>query len=155
MLHAIYFIDSWDRGMGWTVRYSCVSERDRWTFPTIPWDGMDSRTHAFVEGQVDIPWKVPWGCGIGWTIPCNPMIPWDRGMGWTIYGISGQPSISSHLEDLGNSRPIWSFIYYSKAIFWKNKCSYNVVRSFQFCWSAKWPLLHYWSLPSSLFGTHT
>ena len=35
--------------------------------------------------------SVPWGCGIGWTIPCNPMIPWDRGMGWTIYGISGQP----------------------------------------------------------------
>ncbi len=32
-----------------------------------PWDGMDSRTHASVEGQVDIPWKVP----------CNPMRPWD------------------------------------------------------------------------------
>ncbi len=69
--------------MGWTVRYSCVSERDRWTFrgmshdPMGPWDGMDSRTHASVEGQVDIPWKVPWGCGIGWTIPCNPMGPWD------------------------------------------------------------------------------
>ncbi len=60
--------------------------------PMGPWDEMDSRTHASVEGQVDIPWKVPWGCGIGWTIPCNPMIPWDRGMGWTIYGISGQPS---------------------------------------------------------------
>ena len=36
---------------------------------------MDSRTHASVEGQVDIPWKVPWGYGMGWTIPCNPMIP--------------------------------------------------------------------------------
>ena len=83
MLHTIYFTDPWDRGMGWTVRYSCVSERDRWTSrgmshdPMGPWDGMDSRTHASVEGQVDIPWKVPWGCGIGWTIPCNPMIPWD------------------------------------------------------------------------------
>ncbi len=83
--------------MGWTVRYSCVSERDRWTFrrmshdPMGPWDGMDSRTHASVEGQVDIPWKVPWGCGIGWTIPCNPMRPWD-GMDnlrhfWTALGI--------------------------------------------------------------------
>ncbi len=86
--------------MGWTVRYSCVSERDRWTFCGIshdlmggPWDGMNSRTHASVEGQVDILWKVPWGCGIVWTIPCNPMIPWDCGMGWTIYGISGQPSL--------------------------------------------------------------
>ncbi len=83
MLHAIYFTDPWDRGMGWTVRYSCVSERDRWTVrgmshdPMGLWDGMDSRTHASVEGQVDILWKVPWGCGIGWTIPCNPMGPWD------------------------------------------------------------------------------
>ncbi len=103
MLHTIYFTDPWDREMGWTVRYSCVSERDRWTFrgmshdPMGPWDGMDSRTHASVEGQVDIPWKIPWGCGIGWTIPHNPMIPWDRGMGWTIYGISGQPP---HLQCL-------------------------------------------------------
>ncbi len=63
-----------------------------WNDPMGPWDGMDSRTHASVEGQVDILLKVPWGCGIGWTIPCNPMIPWDRGMGWTIYGISGLPS---------------------------------------------------------------
>ncbi len=99
MLHAIYFTDSWDRGMGWTIRYSCVSERDRWTSrgmshnPMGPWDGMDSRTHAPVEGQVDIPWKVPWDCGMGWTIPCNSMIPWDRGMGWTIYGICGQPTL--------------------------------------------------------------
>ncbi len=60
--------------------------------PMGPWDGMNSRTHASVEGQVDIPWKVPWHCGMGWTIPCNSMMPWDRGMGWTIYGISGQPS---------------------------------------------------------------
>ncbi len=52
---------------------------------------MNSRTHASVEGQVDILWKVPWGCGIGWTIP------WDRGMGWTIYGISGQPSKSGRV----------------------------------------------------------
>ncbi len=57
--------------MGWTVRYSCVSERDRWTFrgmshyPMGPWDGMDSRTHASVEGQVDILWN-------------------DRGMKWTV-----------------------------------------------------------------------
>ncbi len=48
MLHAIYFTDSWDRGMGWTIRYSCVSERDRWTSrgmshdPMGPWDGMDT-----------------------------------------------------------------------------------------------------------------
>ncbi len=61
------------------------------------WDGMDSRTHASVKGQVDIPWKVPWYCGMGWTIPCNSMIPWDRGMGWTIYGISGQPSITTNV----------------------------------------------------------
>ncbi len=45
MLHTIYFTDPWDRGMGWTVRYSCVSERDRWTFRgtrshgTVGWDG--------------------------------------------------------------------------------------------------------------------
>ncbi len=79
MLHAIYFTDPWDRGMD---SNSCVSERDRWTFrgmshdPMGPWDGMDSRTRASLEGQVDILWKVPWDCG----------------MGWTIYGISGQPS---------------------------------------------------------------
>ncbi len=73
MLHAIYFTDPWDRGMGWTVRYSCVSERDRWTFrglshdPMGPWDGMDSRTHASVEGQVDISWNVPRSHGtVGW-----------------------------------------------------------------------------------------
>ena len=88
MLHAIYFTDAWDRGMGWTIRYSCVSERSH--DPMGPWDGMDSRTHASVEGQVDIPWKVPWGCGIGWTIPCNPMGPWGRDGQFT-YGISGQP----------------------------------------------------------------
>ncbi len=35
----------------------------------------------------------PWDRGIGWTIPCSPMIPWDHGMEWTIYGISGQLSI--------------------------------------------------------------
>ncbi len=86
MLHAIYFTDPWDCRMGWTVRYSCVSERDRWTSrgmshdPMGPWDGMDSRTHASVEEQVDILWNVPWGCGMGWTIPCNPMIPWDCGL---------------------------------------------------------------------------
>ncbi len=59
--------------MGWTVRYSCISERDRWTFcgmshdPMGPWDGMDSRTRASVEGQVDIPWNVPRSHGtVGW-----------------------------------------------------------------------------------------
>ncbi len=73
MLHAIYFTDSWDRGMGWTVRYSCVSKWDRWTShgmshdPMEPWDGMDSTTHASVEGQVDIPWNVPLSHGtVGW-----------------------------------------------------------------------------------------
>ena len=51
MLHAIYFTDPWDRGMGWTIRYSCVSERDRWTShgmshdPMGPWDGMDNLRH--------------------------------------------------------------------------------------------------------------
>ncbi len=45
--------------------------------PMGPWDGMDSRTHASVEGQVDIPWKIPWDCGIEWTIPCDPMGLWD------------------------------------------------------------------------------
>ncbi len=48
MLQAIYFIDSWDRGMGWTIRHSCVSERNRWTSRGMSmgtWDGMDSRTH--------------------------------------------------------------------------------------------------------------
>ncbi len=83
MLHTIYFTDPWDRGMGWIIRYSCVSERDRWTShgmsynPMGLWDGVESRTHASVEGQVDIPWKVPWYCGMGWTIPCNSMGPWD------------------------------------------------------------------------------
>ncbi len=100
MLRAIYFTDPWDRGMGWTVRYSCVSERDRWTPRGMshdsmgPWDGMDSRTHASVEGQVDIPWKVPLGCGMGWTIygiselrnavncSSHPTVPWDHGITW-------------------------------------------------------------------------
>ncbi len=40
--------------------------------PMGPWDGQWD-THASVEGQVDIPWTVPWDCG----------------MGWTIYGVSG------------------------------------------------------------------
>ncbi len=35
--------------------------------PMGPWDGMDSRTHASVEGQVDIPWNVPRSHGtVGW-----------------------------------------------------------------------------------------
>ncbi len=63
--------------------------------------------HASVEGQVDIPWKVPWGCGMGWTIPCNPMIPWDRGIGWTIYSISGQSSnLERTCEALDASEPL-------------------------------------------------
>ncbi len=72
MLHAIYFTDPWDCGMGWTVgwdghaRHSCVSERDRWTsrgMSHVGWDGQWD-THASVEGQVDIPWNIPCACGM-------------------------------------------------------------------------------------------
>ncbi len=67
MLHAIYFTDPWDCRMGWTVRHSCVSERERWTSRGMShgpmWDGQWDK-HASVEGQVDIPWNIPWGCGM-------------------------------------------------------------------------------------------
>ncbi len=52
-------------------------KRDMWTshrmsHGTVGFDGQWD-THASVEEQVDIPWNVPWDCG----------------MRWTIYGISG------------------------------------------------------------------
>ncbi len=47
-----------------------ICERDKWTShgmsygPMGSWDGMDSRTHMHLqEGQVDIPWNVPWSMG--------------------------------------------------------------------------------------------
>ncbi len=48
MLHAIYFTDPWDRGMGWTVNI-----------------------HVSVRGtgghSVECP-TIPWDRGMGWTV---------------------------------------------------------------------------------------
>ncbi len=80
----------WDSGMGWTVGCTRICERDRWTShgisygPMGSWDRMDSGTHMqglsygpmgswdgrgihtqLREGQLDIPWNVPWDHGMG------------------------------------------------------------------------------------------
>ncbi len=66
-LHPHSPMEQWD--IKWDVHMSLLQILPLF----IPfYDPMKVRTHASVEGQVDILWKVPWGCGIGWTIPCNP-----------------------------------------------------------------------------------
>ncbi len=79
MLHAIYFTDPWDRGMAWTVRYSCVSERDRWTSrgmshdPMGRWDGMDSGTFHGMSTCSSTDACVS-------HCPSHPMVSWDSGI---------------------------------------------------------------------------